>query len=115
MAGLWLKLESLYMTKSLTNRLYLKQCLYILRMREDMSLKAHLDKFNKIIMDLKNIDIKIDDEDQAIIILCHLLTLYEYFVTTLLYENYTISMEDVKAFLHYIELRKNVFREEGDG
>ena len=29
-AKLWLKLESLYMTKSLTNRLYLKKRLYTL-------------------------------------------------------------------------------------
>ncbi|XP_048420834.1 receptor kinase-like protein Xa21 [Pyrus x bretschneideri] len=33
-AGLWLNLESRYMTKSLTNRLYLKQRLYTLRMTE---------------------------------------------------------------------------------
>ncbi|KAL5833031.1 hypothetical protein ACOSQ3_016705 [Xanthoceras sorbifolium] len=31
-AKLWLKLESLYMTKSLTNRLYLKKRLYTLQM-----------------------------------------------------------------------------------
>lgn len=68
--GLWLKLGNLYMTKSLTNRLYLKQRLYTLRMRECMSLKAHIDKFNKIIIDLKNINIKIDVENQVIIVLC---------------------------------------------
>ncbi|RVW75611.1 Retrovirus-related Pol polyprotein from transposon TNT 1-94 [Vitis vinifera] len=34
-AKLWLKLESLYMTKSLTNRLYLKKRLYTLQMKED--------------------------------------------------------------------------------
>lgn len=33
-AGLWLKLESLYMTKSLTNKLLLKQRLFSLRMSE---------------------------------------------------------------------------------
>nr|CAD1818064.1 unnamed protein product [Ananas comosus var. bracteatus] len=37
-AGLWLKLESLYMTKSLTNKLYLKQGLFILRMAEGTSM-----------------------------------------------------------------------------
>lgn len=31
-AKLWLKLESLYMTKSLTNQLYLKKKLYALQM-----------------------------------------------------------------------------------
>lgn len=58
-----------YIHNQVLNRLYLKQYLYALRMREDMSLKAHLNKFNKIIIDFKNIDIKIDDEDQVIIVL----------------------------------------------
>ena len=34
-SGLWLKLESLYMTKSLVNRLYLKQALYSFKMSEE--------------------------------------------------------------------------------
>ena len=62
-AGLWKKLESLYMKKSLTNRLYLKQQLYTLKMKEGMLLCDHLDDFNRIILDMKNIDIKVDDED----------------------------------------------------
>lgn len=106
---------SLYMTKSLTNRLYLKQRLYTLRMRKSISLKVHLDEFNKITMDLKNIDVKIDDEHQAIIVLCSLPASYEHFITTLLYGKDTISMEDVKASLLSWELRKKVSREKGEG
>lgn len=83
-------------------------------MRECISVKTHFDEFNKIIMDLKNIDIKIDDEDQTIIILCSLPTSYEHFVTTLLYGNDTISMEDVKAYLHFRKLRKKIFEEKGE-
>jgi hypothetical protein len=33
-SGLWSKLESLYMTKSLTSRIYLKRRLYSLHMKE---------------------------------------------------------------------------------
>lgn len=32
-------------------------------------LEDHLDDFNKIILDLENIEIKIDDEDQALLLL----------------------------------------------
>jgi hypothetical protein len=56
-ARLWKKLESLYMRKSLTNRLYLKQRLCTLKIKEGMPLCDHLDNFNRIILDLKNIDI----------------------------------------------------------
>ena len=60
------------MTKSLTNKLYLKQRLFTLRMKEGMPIKDHLDELNKILMDLKNIDVRIDEEDQALILLCSL-------------------------------------------
>jgi hypothetical protein len=57
-ARLWKKLESLYMNKSLTNRLYLKQRLYTFKMKEDMPLCDHLDNFNRIMLDLKDIILK---------------------------------------------------------
>ena len=47
---LWKRLETLYMKKSLTNRLFLKQRLYTFKMEEDMSINKQLDRFNKIIM-----------------------------------------------------------------
>ena len=62
-AGIWAKLEGLYMTKSLVNRLYLKQALYSFKIQEDKSIDEQLDSFNKLILDLENIDVTIDDED----------------------------------------------------
>ncbi|KAH9802591.1 Integrase catalytic domain-containing protein [Citrus sinensis] len=44
-AGLWAKLESIYMTKSLANRLYIKK--FTLKMMEGSSLDHHIDEFNK--------------------------------------------------------------------
>ena len=40
--GLWTNLESLYMTKSLTNRIFLKRQLYILRMKEGTKIDDHI-------------------------------------------------------------------------
>jgi len=55
-ASLWLKLESLYMIKSLINKLYLKHRLFTFCMKEDMSIKDHLDELNKILMNLKMLE-----------------------------------------------------------
>jgi hypothetical protein len=67
-AELWKKLEELYMTKSLANKLRLKERLYIIRMAEDTSIESHLNEFNSICVDLERMDVKIDDEDKAILL-----------------------------------------------
>jgi hypothetical protein len=54
--ALWKKLESLYMKKSFTNCLFFKQRSYPIKMQEGMPLCDHLDDFNRIILDMKNID-----------------------------------------------------------
>ncbi|KAF7834627.1 Retrovirus-related Pol polyprotein from transposon TNT 1-94 [Senna tora] len=55
-AGLWNKLEELYLTKFLANRLILKQRLYTLRMAEGTSIKSHISEFSSIITDLSKLD-----------------------------------------------------------
>lgn len=42
-AKIWLKLESLYLTKNLSNRLYLKAKFFTLEMQEGKDLKEHID------------------------------------------------------------------------
>jgi len=54
--GLRIKFESLCMTKSLVNGLYLKQVLYSYKMSSENTISKQLDKFNKLIIDLENID-----------------------------------------------------------
>lgn len=46
--AIWKKLESIYMKKSLTNRLYLKKCLYTLQMDEGKEIHKHLDEHDYI-------------------------------------------------------------------
>ena len=53
--GIWEKLESVYMAKSVTNRLLLKSRLYGLRLQEGKPMKPHLDEFYSIVLDLQNI------------------------------------------------------------
>ena len=93
------------MKKSLTNHLFLKQQLYTFRMRECTPLCDHLDYFNRIILDMKNIEIKVDDEDQALILLCSIPDAFDNFVNSTLYSRDTISLTDVKSALNSMELR----------
>lgn len=60
---IWLKLENLYMTKSLADKLNLKQKLYIFKMQTGRYVDEQIDEFNKIIIDIENIDMSINVED----------------------------------------------------
>lgn len=53
------------MTKSLVNHLDLKHTLYSFKMSSDKVVSEKLDGFNKLIIDLKNVVVQINDEDQA--------------------------------------------------
>ncbi|GKC92424.1 hypothetical protein Tco_1157866 [Tanacetum coccineum] len=117
-AGIWTKLTSLYMTKSLANRLYLKKKLYTYNMSPGTKLGDHIDEFNKLILDLANIDIEIEDEDQALMLLTSLPSSYKNFMETLLYGRESLTMEDVLATLNSRELKKRTEgtkEETGDG
>nr|GEX30439.1 retrovirus-related Pol polyprotein from transposon TNT 1-94 [Tanacetum cinerariifolium] len=90
-AGIWTKLTSLYMTKSLANKLYMKKKLYTCTKLGD-----HINEFNKIILDLANVDIEIEGEDQALMLLTSLPLFYENFVERLLYGRESLTMKDGK-------------------
>nr|GEW64490.1 retrovirus-related Pol polyprotein from transposon TNT 1-94 [Tanacetum cinerariifolium] len=66
----------------------------------------HIDEFNKLILDLANIYIEIEDEDQALILLTSLPSSYENFVETLLYGRESLIMEDVLASMNSKELKR---------
>ena len=96
------------MVKSLTNRLYLKGKLHIFRMVEGISLKDHLDDYNKLLLDLANIGVNVDEEDKALILIYSLPKSYENITTTMLYGRETISLNEVEATLLSNELRLKV-------
>lgn len=78
--GLWCKFESLYMSKSLSNKLFMKQ-LYGLRMKEDIPILQHLNTFNRIVSDLLAFEVKQEEEeDKALLLLCSLLLSYDHLV-----------------------------------
>ncbi|GJQ96508.1 retrotransposon protein, putative, ty1-copia subclass [Tanacetum coccineum] len=113
--GVWSKLETLYMKKSLANKLYLKMKLYTFYMSAGRKISEHIDEFNKIVLDLANIEIKFEDEDLALLLLTSLPASYEHFVDTLLYGWKTLTLEDVMAALNSKEIKERSKAKEDDG
>ncbi|GJT63917.1 retrovirus-related pol polyprotein from transposon TNT 1-94 [Tanacetum coccineum] len=112
----WLKLETLYMIKSLANKLYLKKKLFTFYLDSGKKLSERIDEFNKLVGDLANIDVEIDDEDQALMLLTSLPSSYDNFVETLLYGRESLTLEDVLSSLNSRELKKRTdAKDDGDG
>ncbi|MFQ6669466.1 hypothetical protein Gotur_034705, partial [Gossypium turneri] len=108
-SALWKMLEILYATKSLTNRLVLKQCLFTFRMNKCELLRDHISKFITLLNDLKNIEVHIDNKDQAMLLLCCLPLSYKSFRETLIYGRDKLSFEDVKGHFLSRDKLKNEF------
>nr|GFA01617.1 retrovirus-related Pol polyprotein from transposon TNT 1-94 [Tanacetum cinerariifolium] len=78
----------------------------------------HINEFNKLILDLVNIDIEIEDEDWALMLIMSLPSSYENFIETLLYKRESLIMEDVMTTLNSRKLKKRTEgtkEETGDG
>jgi gag-polypeptide of LTR copia-type len=97
--GLWEKLENIFMKKSITNRLWLKLRLYSLHMKECTSISSHIMEFTFTLNDLDRLGVKVEDEDQILLLLCLLSTSYKVFREMIVYSREKIILEDVKSTL----------------
>eukprot|EP00253_Pinus_taeda_P016958 PITA_16958 len=106
---LWDKLGTLYRSKSLVNKLFIRKKLYNLRMRDGDSVTERLNAFNTVVSQLASIDIKISDEDKCINLLCSLPDSWDSLVITIgTNENAFQFDEIVSAFLTEEMRRKNM-------
>ena len=78
-AELWLKLESICMSKDLTSKMHVKMKLFTHKLQEGGSVMNHLSIFKEIVADLVSMEVKYDDEDLALLLLCSLPTLFANF------------------------------------
>ena len=102
---LWETLEKKYLTKSVESRLQLKSKLYQFQMKKGSSVNEHINRYTKLLTDLVNVDVKVDEEDKAIILL-NSLPAEEYETFTL-----TLSLVDrlwiiMRCRLHWQVMRR---------
>ncbi|KAH9754791.1 hypothetical protein KPL71_015554 [Citrus sinensis] len=102
---LWETLEEKYMKKSLENRLYMKKKLYRFTYTLGISMNDHVNSFNKILVDLLNLDEKFEDEDKALL-LNSLPDEYDHLTTTLLNRKDSVIFDAVCSALYNSETRK---------
>ncbi|GKB51925.1 zinc finger, CCHC-type containing protein [Tanacetum coccineum] len=76
-------------------------------------ISEHIDEFNKIVLDLANIEVKFEDEDLDLLLLTSLPASYEHFVDTLIYGREALTLEDVIATLNSKEIKERS-KEKGD-
>lgn len=69
---LWNRIGEIYQNKSLINKLFLKRKLYSLKMNDGDLIAKHLNYFNLILIQLQSINVKIEEEDKCILLLCSL-------------------------------------------
>ena len=66
----------------------------------------YLNFFNKVISELLAVDVKIDEEDKALILLSSLPESYDHIFTTILYGKETLILEEITLTLLSNEIRK---------
>ena len=86
------------MTKSVENRLYLKKMLFHFQYHASISMSKHFNDYNKILVDLQNLEVDISSEYKALLLLNSLPDTYDHLITTLLYGKDEIKFDDVVRF-----------------
>ncbi|ONK80561.1 uncharacterized protein A4U43_C01F19200 [Asparagus officinalis] len=77
-------------------------------MKRGVSIREHVNNFTKLISDIANVDIMVEDEDKAMLLLCSLSEDdFGMFFLTLINGRTTVSYKEVTSALVNYELRKN--------
>ena len=112
---LWEKLGTLYQSKSLVNKLFLRKKLYNLRMKDGDSVTEHLNAFNTVVSQLSSVDIKISYEDKCFSLLCSLPDSWDNLVIAIGSNTTTLNFDDIVSALLSEEMRwRNMEDQNGD-
>ncbi|CAA7392101.1 unnamed protein product [Spirodela intermedia] len=85
-------------------------------MSDGDDLASHIDYFNQLLNDLLHMEVDFSNENKVIVLLVSFLDSYDHFVTTLLYGNITLVLEDViDSLMKYYLHKKDVGEARGEG
>ncbi|CAD6251429.1 unnamed protein product [Miscanthus lutarioriparius] len=112
-AELWLKLESICMSKDLTSKMQMKMKLFTLKMKEEDSVMSHIAEFKKIVADLVSMEVKYDDEDLGLLLLCSLPNSYANFRDTILLSRDELTLKEVYEALQSREKMRGMVQNDG--
>ena len=93
---------------SLTSNFHLKKQLCSHHMEEGTSLEKHLMTFKEIVADLETLEVKCEEEDLGLMLLCSLPNSYATFKDTILYSRDTLTLNDVFEALFSKEKMKQL-------
>ncbi|KAG8491535.1 hypothetical protein CXB51_014880 [Gossypium anomalum] len=94
-AALWKRLEQICMSKTLTSKLHIKQCLYAHHLEECASVHKNLTVFKEILSNMEAMEVQYDKEDLRLILLCSLPPSYLTFRDTILYSGESLIVDEV--------------------
>ena len=77
-------------------------------MPEGGDLVAHIQRFNQVCSEVMSLDVKIDEEDRALLLLCSLPGSYDGLITTLVYGKKILNYEEVVGVLRSNEQREKI-------
>jgi hypothetical protein len=100
--AIWNKLESDYESRTRKIRLFQMKRLYELRMEEGTNIRDHVSLFYRLLTQLENAEVKIEEEDKVMALITSLPASYDNFVTNILSLTNTAKVNDmIKLLLEF--------------
>jgi hypothetical protein len=107
-AELWLKLESICMSKDLASKMHIKMKLFSHKLQESGSVLNHISVFKEIVADLVSIEVQFDDEDLGLLLLYSLPSSYANFRDTILLSRDELTLAEAYEALQNREKMKGM-------
>jgi hypothetical protein len=112
-AALWLKLESICMSKDLTSRLHVKMKLFSHKLQDGASVMNHLSILREIVSDWVSMEVNYEDEDLALLLLVSLPSSFTNFRDTICISRDTLTLAEIYEALRQREQMKTMVKAEG--